>query len=94
MCCAVTGGAGSGEEGCSGGAADERGGTAAGGGGGALAVGARVKVPWGTGRELYEAEIAGVHGGGAYKLHYLTIGGDWDQWVTRTKIIRKLKERA
>ena len=60
----------------------------------ALAVGARVKVPWGTGRELYEAEIAGVHGGGAYKLHYLTIGGDWDQWVTRTKIIRKLKERA
>ncbi|KAH8074442.1 hypothetical protein JL721_2003 [Aureococcus anophagefferens] len=60
----------------------------------ALAVGARVKVPWGTGRELYEAEIAGVHGGGACKRHYLTIGGDWDQWVTRTKIIRKLKERA
>ena len=58
-----------------------------------LKVGARVKVPWGTDRDMYEAEVAGLHGGAAYKLHYLTIGADWDQWVTGKKIIRKLKAR-
>ena len=58
-----------------------------------LKVGARVKVPWGTDRDMYDAEVAGLHGGAAYKLHYLTIGADWDQWVTGKKIIRKLKAR-
>ena len=57
----------------------------------ALVAGARCKVPWGEKKDAYDAEIVSLHPAAAYRLHYLTIGGDWDQWVGRRRIIRKLR---
>ena len=54
-------------------------------------VGAACKVPWGDSSDEYDAEVVALHAGSAVKLHYLTVGSDWDQWVGRRKIIRQLR---
>ena len=54
-------------------------------------VGAKCKVPWGDSSDEYDAEVVALHSSAAVRLHYLTVGSDWDQWVGRRKIIRQLR---
>ena len=57
-----------------------------------LRAGATCKVPWGSKADAYDAEVVVLHRAPAYRLHYLTIGDEWDQWVAREKIIRQMRQ--